>query len=229
MEVTMTEIDKVLPYENNPRKNDDAVEEVAKSIEAFGFKNPIIVDKNYVIIAGHTRLKAAIKLGLTHVPTIVAEDLTDEQANALRLADNKTGEISKWDRKKLDEELRKIDWNALGFEMTDFGFNDIFASDEVEVTDDDFDEGQYLPAEPYSEQGDIYLLQEGPKPGERGARLLQGVGGRGNHSKERHQVPRPGFREGIRRDHQGRLEQERLEMAGAERRILRVQAQHRLH
>lgn len=158
MEVTMTEIDKVKPYENNPRKNDDAVEEVAKSIEAFGFKNPIIVDKNYVIIAGHTRLKAAIKLGLTHVPVIVAEDLTDEQANALRLADNKTGEISKWDRKKLDEELRNIDWNALGFEMTDFGFNDIFASDEVEVTDDDFDEGQYLPAEPYSEQGDIYLL-----------------------------------------------------------------------
>lgn len=158
MEVTMTEIDKVIPYENNPRKNDDAVDEVAKSIEAFGFKNPIIVDKNYVIIAGHTRLKAAIKLGLTHVPVIVAEDLTDEQANALRLADNKTGEISKWDRKKLDEELRNIDWNALGFEMTDFGFNDIFASDEVEVTDDDFDEGQYLPAEPYSEQGDIYLL-----------------------------------------------------------------------
>ena len=154
----MTEIEKVKPYENNPRKNDDAVNEVAKSIETFGFKNPIIVDKNFVIIAGHTRLKASIQLGLTHVPVIVAEDLTEEQANALRLADNKTAEISKWDKKKLDEELRNINWDELGVEMTDFGFNDIFASDEVEVTDDNFDEGQYLPAEPYSIQGDIYVL-----------------------------------------------------------------------
>ena len=158
MEIQMVEIGKVKPYENNPRKNDDAVDEVAKSIEAFGFKNPIIVDKDYVIIAGHTRLKASEKLGLTHVPVIVAEDLTKAQADALRLADNKTGEISKWDRKKLDEELRNIDWEALGFEMTDFGFNDIFASDEVEVVDDDFDEGQYLTDEPYSIQGDVYLL-----------------------------------------------------------------------
>ena len=108
MEVIMTEIEKVKPYENNPRKNDDAVNEVAKSIETFGFKNPIIVDKNFVIIAGHTRLKASIQLGLTHVPVIVAEDLTEEQANALRLADNKTAEISKWDKKKLDEELMNI-------------------------------------------------------------------------------------------------------------------------
>ena len=77
MEVIMTEIEKVKPYENNPRKNDDAVNEVAKSIETFGFKNPIIVDKNFVIIAGHTRLKASIQLGLTHVPVIVAEDLTE--------------------------------------------------------------------------------------------------------------------------------------------------------
>ena len=158
MEVIMTEIEKVKPYENNPRKNDDAVNEVAKSIKTFGFKNPIIVDKKFVIIAGHTRLKASIQLGLTHVPVIVAEDLTEEQANALRLADNKTAEISKWDKKKLDEELRNINWDELGVEMTDFGFNDIFASDEVEVTDDNFDEGQYLPAEPYSIQGDIYVL-----------------------------------------------------------------------
>lgn len=78
---------EIKPYQNNPRKNDKAVEQVAKSIEEFGFKNPIIVDKNMVIIAGHTRLKASEKLGLNKVPVIVAEDLTEEQANALRLVD----------------------------------------------------------------------------------------------------------------------------------------------
>ena len=158
MEVLMVEINKVIPYENNPRKNDDAVDEVANSIQKFGFKNPIIVDKNYVIIAGHTRLKASIKLGLTHVPVIVADDLSDDQANALRLVDNKTGEISKWDKAKLEEELKNINWADLDCLMTDFGFNDVFASEEVEVIDDDFDEGQYLTDEPYSVQGDIYLL-----------------------------------------------------------------------
>ena len=158
MEITMMEINKVIPYENNPRKNDDAVDEVANSIEKFGFKNPIIVDKNYVIIAGHTRLKASIKLGLTHVPVIVADDLTEDQANALRLVDNKTGEISKWDKAKLEEELKNINWADLDCLMTDFGFSDVFASEEVEVVDDDFDEGQYLSNEPYSVQGDIYLL-----------------------------------------------------------------------
>ncbi len=158
MEVLMAEINKVKPYENNPRKNDDAVDEVANSIQKFGFKNPIIVDRNYVIIAGHTRLKASIKLGLTHVPVIVADDLSEDQANALRLVDNKTGEISKWDKAKLEEELKNIDWADLDCLMTDFGFDDVFASEEVEVVDDGFDEGQYLSDEPYSAQGDIYLL-----------------------------------------------------------------------
>lgn len=158
MEIVMMETNKVIPYENNPRKNDDAVDEVANSIEKFGFKNPIIVDKSNVIIAGHTRLKASIKLGLTHVPVIVADDLSADQANALRLIDNKTGEISKWDKAKLEEELKNINWADLDCLMTDFGFNDVFASEEVEVVDDDFDEGQYLSDEPYSVQGDIYLL-----------------------------------------------------------------------
>ena len=160
MEIQMLSITEIKPYDNNPRKNDDAVEEVANSIKAFGFKNPIIVDKNRVIIAGHTRLKAAQKLGLTMVPVIVAEDLTEDQANALRLADNKTAEIAKWDKKKLEEELKQINWKLLGIDMTDVGFDDIFASEFQEVTDDDFDEGQYLSAEPYSHQGDIYLLDD---------------------------------------------------------------------
>ena len=160
MMIQMIQITEIKPYENNPRKNDDAVDEVANSIKAFGFKNPIIVDKNMVIIAGHTRLKAALKLGLTMVPVIVAEDLNEDQANALRLADNKTAEIAKWDKKKLEEELKQINWEILGIDMTDVGFDDIFASEFQEVVDDDFDEGQYLSAEPYSHQGDIYLLDD---------------------------------------------------------------------
>lgn len=158
IKVQLVDINKVLPYENNPRKNDEAVDEVAKSIQTFGFKNPIIVDKDFIIIAGHTRLKASQKLGLKEVPVIVAEDLTPDQANALRLADNKTTELAKWDKKLLDEELKKIDWEALNIQMTDLGFNDIFASDFQEVIDDEFDEGQYLTDEPYSIQGDVYLL-----------------------------------------------------------------------
>ena len=160
MTIQMIQITEIKPYENNPRKNDDAVDEVANSIKAFGFKNPIIVDKDMVIIAGHTRLKAAQKLGLTMVPVIVASDLNEDQANALRLADNKTAEIAKWDKKKLEEELKQINWEILGIDMTDVGFDDIFASEFQEVVDDDFDEGQYLSAEPYSHQGDIYLLDD---------------------------------------------------------------------
>lgn len=159
IKVQLVDINKVIPYDSNPRKNDEAVEEVAKSIQTFGFKNPIIVDKDFIIIAGHTRLKASQKLGLKEVPVIVAEDLTPDQANALRLADNKTSELAKWDKKLLDEELRKIDWEALNIQMTDLGFNDIFASDFQEVIDDEFDEGQYLTDEPYSIQGDVYLLE----------------------------------------------------------------------
>lgn len=160
MTILMMKITEIKPYENNPRKNEEAVDEVASSIKAFGFKNPIIVDKDMVIIAGHTRLKAALKLGLTMVPVIVASDLNPDQANALRLADNKTAEIAKWDKKKLEEELKQINWEILGINMTDVGFDDIFASEFQEVVDDDFDEGQYLSAEPYSHQGDIYLLDD---------------------------------------------------------------------
>ena len=97
-----TSINELIPYENNPRNNDGAVEAVAASIRAFGFKVPIIADKNNVIVAGHTRLKAAKLLGLKKVPVIKADDLTDEQVRAFRLADNKTAEIAEWDFEKLE-------------------------------------------------------------------------------------------------------------------------------
>ena len=90
MEIKNLKIQDLKPYEKNPRKNDEAVNFVAESIKQFGFKVPIIIDKNNVIVAGHTRFKAAKKLGISEVPCIVADDLTEEQIKAFRLADNTT-------------------------------------------------------------------------------------------------------------------------------------------
>lgn len=89
IEITMRKIEELTPYENNPRNNDMAVDAVAESIKQFGFKNPVIIDKDGVIVAGHTRYKAAKKLGITDIPCISANDLSDEQIKAFRLADNK--------------------------------------------------------------------------------------------------------------------------------------------
>lgn len=131
MEVVMMPIEELVPYENNPRKNDEAVSKVAESIKEFGFKVPIIVDKDNVIVAGHTRLKAAQELGLETVPVIKADDLTEEQVRAFRLADNKVGEFSEWDFEKLEEELEELS----GFEMSQFGFADPNEIDWEKVED----------------------------------------------------------------------------------------------
>ena len=112
--------DKIVPYENNPRLNDEAVEPVANSIKQFGFKVPIIIDSSNVIVAGHTRLKAAKQLGMDKVPCIVADDLTEEQIKVFRLADNKVSEFSSWDYEKLEEELNNIGFkivNEVGLVM----------------------------------------------------------------------------------------------------------------
>lgn len=118
MKVIDIEVDKLIPYEKNPRKNDKAVKFVAKSIEEFGFKVPIVVDKNNVVICGHTRLKAVKKLGWNSVPCLIADDLTDEQIKAFRLADNKVSEQAEWDFDLLDEEINDI----LNLDMGEFGF-----------------------------------------------------------------------------------------------------------
>lgn len=131
-------IETVIPYENNPRLNDNAVDYVANSIREFGFKNPIIVDKHNVIIAGHTRLKASQKLGLKEVPIIRATELTDEQVKAFRLADNKTAELASWDYPVLDEEIGTLD-----LDMSLFGFNSngtIEGSDARESNDIDLEQ-----------------------------------------------------------------------------------------
>lgn len=111
----------LIPYDKNPRKNDEAVKYVMESIKEFGFKVPIVIDKNNVIVAGHTRYKAAKKLKIQEVPCIVADDLTDEQIKAFRLADNKVSEQAQWDFDILAEELEDL----IDFDMTVFGFEDI--------------------------------------------------------------------------------------------------------
>lgn len=122
MNIVQKKIEDVKPYGRNPRINDNAVEAVAASIKEFGFKVPIVIDKKGVVVAGHTRLKAAKKLGLTEVPCIVADDLSDEQIKAFRLADNKAGEQATWDEGLLELELfdiQNIDMSGFGFELPD--------------------------------------------------------------------------------------------------------------
>ena len=118
MKVEYEPLDRLTPYARNPRKNDPAVDAVAASIRRFGFRNPIVLDRNGTVIAGHTRLKAAKKLGMDKVPVVLADDLTEEQAAAFRLADNKTQELSSWDFSLLMDELTDIE----GIDMAEFGF-----------------------------------------------------------------------------------------------------------
>lgn len=118
MEIINKPITELVPYAKNPRKNDEAVKYVAESIKMFGFKVPCIVDKNNVIVAGHTRYRAAKLLGMEEIPCIIADDLTDEQIQAFRLADNKVAEIAEWDEELLTIELADI----VNIDMEDFGF-----------------------------------------------------------------------------------------------------------
>lgn len=153
MIVVMKKVRDLIPYNKNPRKNDEAVKFVANSIKEFGFKVPIVVDRDNVIVAGHTRMKAAIEIGLEEVPVIVADDLTDEQIKAFRLADNKTGEIAEWDFEMLDDELHDL---AFDFDMSEFGFDvgNISDEDETEIVEDDIPEE----IETRCKLGDIWQL-----------------------------------------------------------------------
>lgn len=142
--VIMKKVSEIHPYEKNPRKNDGAVDFVANSIKQFGFKVPMVITSDGEIVTGHTRFKAAKKLGMKEVPVIIADDLSEEQIKAFRLADNKTSEMAFWDFPMLSEALQEIEGMAdIGFEMTDFGFTDfeidgILNSDmETETEDDD--------------------------------------------------------------------------------------------
>lgn len=127
MEIVYKDPKTLIAYEKNPRKNDAAVKFVAKSIKEFGFKIPVIIDKNDVIVAGHTRQKASLKLEMNSIPCIVADDLSENQIRAFRLADNKVAEKAEWDFNLLDEEIEAID----DLDMGDFGFE--FEEAEVPV------------------------------------------------------------------------------------------------
>ena len=130
LKIEYVDINSIKPYKKNPRKNEEAIPYVIESIKQFGFKNPVILDKDNVIVAGHTRIESAKRLGITEIPCIYADDLTDEQIRAFRLADNKVGEIAEWDIDLLDTELDDI----LNIDMSDFGF-DLDLEDEFNEED----------------------------------------------------------------------------------------------
>lgn len=145
LKIEYVDIDKIKPYENNPRHNEEAIPYVMNSIKEFGFKNPIIIDKNNVIIAGHTRLESAKRLGMKEVPIIHADDLTEEQVKAFRLADNKVSEKAEWDFNMLDAELADLD-----IDMTDFGFEKLDINEEDFGTEFNLKEGDREPIQTMS-------------------------------------------------------------------------------
>ncbi|MHB9070207.1 MAG: ParB N-terminal domain-containing protein [Sedimentisphaerales bacterium] len=160
MKIELRDIREIYPYEKNPRINDQAVDAVAASLKEFGFRQPIVVDKDGVIIVGHTRYKAAQKLGLEKVPVHVAEDLTDAQIKAYRIADNQTATIADWDYDLLPLELQEL--NNMDFNLELLGFDSdklaqLLASDVEEgLTDEDA-----VPEPPKvatTKPGDLYLL-----------------------------------------------------------------------
>lgn len=120
MNIVFKNVNDLKEYDNNPRINDDAIDKVAKSIEQFGFKVPVVVDKDNTIVCGHTRLKASKQLGLKEIPCIIADDLNKEQINAYRLIDNRTSDYSHWDFDKLELELKQLE-DIKEFEMKEFG------------------------------------------------------------------------------------------------------------
>ena len=135
MEIIYKNIKDLKPYSKNARKNDKAVKYVAKSIENFGFKIPVIIDKNGVIVCGHTRYKASKKLGYNEIPCIIADDLTEEQIKAFRLADNKVSEKADWDFDLLSDEINDIidiNMEDFGFEFIDYEKNKIDTQKKVE-------------------------------------------------------------------------------------------------
>jgi len=146
MKVIELQVEDIIPYDNNPRFNEGAVEKVMEGIKEFGFQNPILVDVNNVIIAGHTRLKAALEIGLKKVPCIVSEELSPEQVKAFRITDNRTSEFAEWDTRLLIGEIDELDLSGFDVDMTGFELVDIekirlgiFNEDEKQEEKDDDD------------------------------------------------------------------------------------------
>ena len=160
MQIEIADINSIKPYENNPRKlSDTAIEKVAMSLKEYGFRQPIVVDKDRVIVAGHTRYRASKKLGLNQVPISIIDNLSEEQINAYRIADNRTAEESEWDSELLKMEIKVLE--AKDFKLNLLGFNedqlnDILFEEKQGLTDED--EVPETPEEPTSKLGDIWKL-----------------------------------------------------------------------
>ena len=148
MNIVKIKTEDLIPYVNNPRNNENAVDKVASSIAEFGFKNPIIIDKNNVVINGHTRLLASKKLGLKEVPVIKADDLTEAQVKAFRIADNKTSEYAEWNGELLKLELEQLEGMNFDLECTGFDMDDIeqMLNLGFDYSEDEFGEDFELPS-----------------------------------------------------------------------------------
>jgi DNA modification methylase len=151
-------IDKVIPYARNPRHNDGAVAKVAGSLKEFGFRQPIVVDSEMVVVVGHTRLDAARSLGLKKVPVHVAHDMSEVQAKAYRIADNKTGEFAEWDKDLLGMEFTELQEFDFDVELTGFDLRKVNSLISAETVGIDDDVIPVVPDNPVANIGDIWVL-----------------------------------------------------------------------
>ena len=160
MKIEIADISSIKPYENNPRKlSEKAIETVAMSLKEYGFRQPIVVDKDRIIVVGHTRFRASKKLGFKEVPITIADNLTPEQINAYRIADNRTSEESEWDSELLKMELKELDLKDFDLELTGFNedqLNSLLFEEEEGLTDENA--VPELPEEPISKLGDIWKM-----------------------------------------------------------------------
>lgn len=144
MNIVEIPVDQLKPYKKNARFNENAVPKVAESIRQFGFKVPIVVDKNMSVITGHTRLMASKQLGLKKVPCIIADDLTPQQVKAFRLVDNRTSEFASWNYDFLQTELESLNIDLSDFEFPDLTYEDTLDAEELEsMLDDNNDATDY--------------------------------------------------------------------------------------
>jgi DNA modification methylase len=164
MQIEEIEIERVIPYARNPRKNEAAVAKTAASIKEFGWRQPIVVDKEYVIIAGHTRLQAAKQLDLKKVPIHIADDLTEAQVKAYRIADNRVGEEADWDYELLKLEIEELDDLDLDLSLLGFDSGELeeimIDPDELEAIPSEEDDEIPEAVEPICQKGDVWHLGE---------------------------------------------------------------------
>ena len=160
MKIEIADINSIQPYINNPRKlKDSAIDKVAKSIKEFGFRQPIVVDQNRIIVVGHTRYRASKKLGLNQVPITIADNLTQEQINAYRIADNRTNEEAEWDLELLKTEIKELELAEFNLDLTGFDedqLNNMLFEEKQGLTDEDA--VPEAPEEPITKLGDIWKL-----------------------------------------------------------------------